>query len=56
MRLMPREGATIFADLMGKLGALRVTCGKCGRTGHYRLQNLIKTRGRDAKVIDWLKR
>jgi hypothetical protein len=51
---MPREGATIFADLIGKLDAMRVTCDKCGRGGVYQLQRLILQRGRDAKVIDWL--
>jgi hypothetical protein len=26
---MPRDGATIFSDLIGKLDVLRVTCEKC---------------------------
>jgi len=51
---MPREGVIIFADLIGKLDAVRVACAACGRAGHYRLQNLIRARGTDAKVIDWL--
>jgi hypothetical protein len=51
---MPREGATIFADLIGKLDAMRVTCDKCGRGGVYQLQRLILQRGREAKLIDWL--
>jgi hypothetical protein len=51
---MPCEGATIFADLIGKLDAMRVTCDKCGRGGVYQMQRLILQRGRDAKVIDWL--
>lgn len=51
---MPREGATIFGDLIGKLDVLRVQCDRCGRDGSYPLQNLISERGRDAKVIDWL--
>ena len=51
---MPRDGAIIFGDLIGQLDAVWVTCDKCGRTGHYRLQGLIKGRGRDAKLIDWL--
>ena len=51
---MPRDGAIIFSDLIGKLDAVRVTCDKCGRIGHYRLQSLMKGRGRDAKLIDWL--
>jgi hypothetical protein len=34
---MPRDGATTFGDLVGRLEELRVTCGKCGRAGRYRL-------------------
>ena len=51
---MPRDGAIIFRDLIGKLGSLRVTCGKCNRAGSYRVANLIHDRGREAKIIDWL--
>ena len=43
---MPRDGAIIFSDLVGKLDVLRVTCGKCERAGRYRLDRLIKDRGR----------
>ena len=50
---MPRDGAIIFSDLIGKLDLLRVTCEKCGRDGCYGLR-LIDKRGRDGKVIDWL--
>ena len=45
--VMLRDGAIIFADLVGKVDVLRVSCDKCGR-------GLIDKRGRDAKVIDWL--
>ena len=51
---MPRDGAIIFSDLIGKLDVLRVSCEKCGREGRYCLTYLIVKRGRDAKVIDWL--
>ena len=51
---MPRDGATIFGDLVGKLTMLRVACDKCGRNGTYRLAGLIDKRGGNAKVIDWL--
>jgi len=51
---MPFSGAIIFADLIGKLDTVRVACGKCGRSGRYRLQRLIDERGRNAKVIDWM--
>ncbi|MGB7828399.1 MAG: hypothetical protein WBL86_19165 [Pseudolabrys sp.] len=51
---MPRDGATIFSDLIGKLVLLRVACDKCGRDGCYGLYRIIEKRGRDAKPIDWL--
>ncbi len=51
---MPRDGAIIFSDLIGKLDAVRVTCDKCGRAGYYPLKPLIKAHGRDAKLVDWL--
>jgi hypothetical protein len=51
---MPRDGATIFSDLTGKLDVLRVACGKCERAGSYRVVGLIDTRGGDGKIIDWL--
>ena len=50
---MPRDGATIFSDLICKLDVLRVSCSKCERDGCYGLGRLIEKRGRDAKVIDW---
>ena len=30
---MPRDGAIIFSDLIGKLDVLRVSCEKCARDG-----------------------
>jgi len=33
---MPREGAIIFRELVGKLEVLNVQSGKCGRRGRYR--------------------
>jgi hypothetical protein len=45
---MPRDGAIIFSDLIGKLDMLRVSCEKCGRGGRYGLGGLIEKRGRDA--------
>ena len=51
---MPRDGAIIFSDLVGKLDLLRVSCEKCGRDGCYGLSRLIDKCGRDGKVIDWL--
>jgi hypothetical protein len=32
---MPRDGAIVFGDLIGKLDVLRVSCDKCGRDGCY---------------------
>ena len=51
---MPRDGAIIFSDLIGKLDVLRVICSQCERDGCYGLSRLINQRGRDAKLIDWL--
>jgi hypothetical protein len=44
---MPRDGAIIFSDLIGKLGLLRVNCEKCGRDGRYILVRLIRSRRRN---------
>jgi hypothetical protein len=51
---MPRDGAIILSDLIGKLDVLRVACSKCERAGRYRLDRLSKDRGHEAKIIDWL--
>ena len=51
---MPRDGAIIFSDLIGKFRVLRVSCSVCGRAGGYQLQRLIRVYGGSAKVIDWL--
>ena len=50
---MPRDGAIIFGDLVGKLDMLHVACDKCGRTGRYAVARLIEQRTRYGKVIDW---
>jgi hypothetical protein len=50
---MPREGAIIFRDIVGKLDVLRVECDKCGRAGRYRVDRLIERYGIDAKLFDW---
>ena len=47
---MPRDGAIIFSDFIGKTEVLRVTCEKCGRDGRYIVARLIRNRGRDGKV------
>ena len=51
---MPRDGAIVFGDLIGKLDMLRVSCDECGRDGSYGLAKLIDKRGRDGKIVDWL--
>jgi len=33
---MPRDGAIIFRDLIGKLDVLPIECAKCGRAYHVR--------------------
>jgi hypothetical protein len=48
---MPRDGAIIFGDLIGKLDVLRIECAKCGRSGRYRLADLITRYGRDEKLF-----
>jgi hypothetical protein len=53
MTLMPREGAIIFRDLVGKLDVLNADCDKCGRFGRYHLDRLIERYGLDAKPFDW---
>ena len=42
---MPRDGAIIFSDLIGKLDLIRVACDKCERDGCYGLNRLIERRG-----------
>ena len=51
---MPRDGAIIFSDLVGKLDVVNVARSSCGRSGHYPLERVINARGRAAKLIDWL--
>jgi hypothetical protein len=50
---MPRDGAIIFRDLVGKLDVLNVECAKCGRRGGYHLHRLIERYGIDAKLFDF---
>ena len=51
---MPRDGAIIFRDLVGKLEVLNLECDKCGRRGRYRVDRLIEQQyGLDAKLFDW---
>jgi hypothetical protein len=49
---MPRDGAIIFRDLVGKLDVLNLECDKCGRRGRYHLHRLIERYGIDAKLFN----
>jgi hypothetical protein len=51
---MPREGAIIFSDVMGKLDMLRIECPKCGRSGRYRLADLLMRYGRNEKLFAFM--
>ena len=42
--ILPRDGAVIFSDLIGKLDVLRVSCSQCARDGCYDLSRLITQR------------
>ena len=48
---MPRDGAMIFSDLIGKLDTPRVECPKCGPAGRYRLADLLMRHGRNEKLF-----
>jgi len=49
--VMPREGAIIFRDLVGKLDVRHVECAKCGRSGQCRVDRLILRYGIDATSV-----
>ena len=51
---MPRSSAINFGDLVGKLDVLYVVCSKCERHDRYPVRPLIKDRGRNVTVINWL--
>ena len=46
--------AITYGDLVGKLGAVRIECVKCGRSGQYRLAVLIAKYGRGKKLFTWI--
>ena len=39
---MPRDGAIIFGDLLGKLDMLQVACDKCRRKGRFVVTRLAR--------------
>jgi hypothetical protein len=51
---VPREDAIMFGDLIGKLDMLRVECPKCGRSGRYRLADLMMRYGRSEKLFAFM--
>ena len=51
---MPRDGATLFSDLIGKLDVLRVTCDVCKRDGCYGLAVSSGCMVATPKLRDWL--
>ena len=50
---MPQNTALSFADLLGKVGMLRVECRKCGRAGSYSVCFLVQQCGRNQTILDW---
>jgi hypothetical protein len=44
---MPREGAVIFRELVGKIEVFGIECDKCGRRRRYHLYRLIERYGID---------
>lgn len=50
---MPRDSATTFGDLSGKLDVLRAVCEKCGYAERYQLGRLIQRNGPDGNVLDF---
>jgi hypothetical protein len=51
---VPRDGAIIFSDLIGKLDVLRIECPKCGRAGRHRIADLIMRYGRNEKLFAFM--
>lgn len=51
---MPRAGCITLADLEGRLTHVEVACRRCDRRWRYGLAKLIRERGPDAKVPEWL--
>jgi hypothetical protein len=50
---MPRDGAIIFRDIVGKLDVFNIEFDKCGRRGRYHVHRLIERYGIDARLFDW---
>jgi hypothetical protein len=50
---MPRDGAIVLGDLIGKLRILRLDCPKCGKWGQYLVDRLVTRYGSDTKLLEW---
>jgi len=50
---IPQDTPLTFSYLLGKIGMLRVECGKCGRAGSYSVCYLIQQCGRKHTILDW---
>jgi hypothetical protein len=53
-RRRPGAGAIRFADLVGRLDVVRVTCTRCDRAGRYSLAQLIERHGAEVGLPDWM--
>ncbi len=51
---MPRDGAIVLGDLIGKLRILRLDCPKCGHWGQYLVDRLVTQYGPDTKLLEWM--
>jgi hypothetical protein len=51
---MPRDGAIIFSDLIGKLDIYASVAPRAGGMVAMDCPASIDSRGRDAKLIDWI--
>lgn len=50
----PSRTNITFARIAGRLATLRVECAKCGRAGAYSVARLVRERGKDAAISDWV--
>lgn len=50
----PPRTVIILADIAGRLSKLRIECAKCRRAGVYSVARLLRKRGGDAAITDWI--
>jgi hypothetical protein len=51
---MPRAGQLILSDIANKLEVLRVECPRCARAGRYAVARLMRERGPDAGLHEFM--